>query len=92
MEQFTPKTEQELLDQIHLMRQPCRCDPLGSGEEYCNGGCELRALLRQALLWIKDFHSFLDAGDPDACHTRIWIETTTKILEAPHASPASESP
>ena len=24
---------------------PCRCDPPGSGEELCSGGCELRAEL-----------------------------------------------
>lgn len=33
---------ERLQHQVDLMRTPCRCDPLGSWEEFCNGGCELR--------------------------------------------------
>ena len=38
---------------VSALRQPCRCDPLGSGEEYCNGGCQLRELLRTAREWLQ---------------------------------------
>ncbi len=36
------------LQRAHLMMQPCKCDPLWSGEELCNGGCDLTARLAQA--------------------------------------------
>ena len=27
--------------------KPCKCDPVGSGEEYCNGGCMLRESIKE---------------------------------------------
>ena len=36
--------------QIH---EPCKCDPVGSGEEFCNGGCELREQLAAAQAEIE---------------------------------------
>jgi len=32
--------------EVAALREPCKCDPLYSGEEYCNGGCLLRAEVR----------------------------------------------
>jgi len=30
------------------INEPCQCDPPLSGEEHCNGGCELRAALKES--------------------------------------------
>jgi hypothetical protein len=35
---YTKKLEET----VDLLGKPCKCDPVGSGEEYCNGGCEMR--------------------------------------------------
>jgi len=32
----------ELEETVDLLGKPCKCNPVGSGEEYCNGGCEMR--------------------------------------------------
>lgn len=34
--------------EVVALGQPCECDPPFSGEEFCNGACELRAALRLA--------------------------------------------
>lgn len=63
------KKLEEAEKRILLMSEPCRCDPVGSGEEYCNGGCALRselsrlkresvsfvALRKLAQAWMKYF-------------------------------------
>lgn len=50
--------KQQLIEtQSHLnavVGEACKCDPPLSGEEYCTGGCQLRALLAQARPHIGD--------------------------------------
>lgn len=36
-----------LLERYHALQTPCRCDPPGSGEEWCNGACLRAELLRE---------------------------------------------
>ena len=49
----------QLEETVDLLGKPCKCNPIGSGEEYCNGGCEMReeiARLRAALEEIIEFN------------------------------------
>ena len=49
----------ELEETVDLLGKPCKCNPIGSGEEYCNGGCEMReeiVRLRAALEEIIEFN------------------------------------
>jgi hypothetical protein len=44
-------------ERLELARTPCKCDPPGSGEEYCTGHCELNAV-------IKRLRTAMDLEDP----------------------------
>jgi hypothetical protein len=53
------KRIKELEEQCRMMMTPCKCDPLESGEEYCNQGCvqtatieSLRKLLEKSVTEI----------------------------------------
>lgn len=45
----TSKEKEQVIDEIEKEMDRlgfCKCEPLGSGEEYCNNGCELRMKLK----------------------------------------------
>jgi predicted nucleotidyltransferase len=44
----------ELFERIELSKTPCKCDPPGSGEEYCTGHCFLNEEIERLRKVIKD--------------------------------------
>lgn len=55
-EQIQSQTVEMVLSEIEGFldeREFCKCEPLSSGEEYCNDGCVLRDKLNQIREQIK---------------------------------------
>jgi len=58
-----------LRERLELARTPCKCDPPGSGEEYCTGHCFLNeeiVRIRAALDFYADRRNYLDRFTPNA--------------------------
>ncbi len=48
--------------QLLQMTEPCKCDPVGSGEEWCNGGCGLQAQVDAAEKELEKERLFWEAA------------------------------
>ena len=65
------------------MSEPCQCDPIGSGEEHCNGGCVRRqhAAIRGAIVSANDaWQSLEKATGWRADHARLLLRRLLWVL------------
>jgi hypothetical protein len=61
-----------LMTRIHRLSEPCKCDPPGSGEEYCTEHCILRAEIARLRAALERIDGMSDrprcvCGRPTGC-------------------------
>ena len=68
-----PKLLEELeeLKSFNNDHQACRCNPIYSGEEYCNGGCAIRKQLAQAQAEVERLTLFIEIDIPRIVTSRL---------------------
>lgn len=68
---------ERLRELVEAMCQPCKCNPLYSGEEYCNGGCALQAEVERLRAGLA---ALIEWDDPVLFHGSLLMTDESKAL------------